>query len=237
MPKNTPSLVLFPGALGVAVALCLAASSGLAPALPSTAPEKTSAGLSQESQMNTDSSNILFCVGDSIVEGLSLHEVAGFAVSNAGIGGAGVRAFLSRAGDILPHAQGTTVLLAVGVNDVNRGHTFSAKVWEAEYRKLCAQLAAVAARFIVQTVLPVEKRQPWGDRLFPAERIAMMNDIIRNIAKKQGYCLIDMYARFADPKGFMPAGATTDGVHLTGASYVAWREYWEKQLPRCREGK
>ena len=238
MPKNTPPHVLFPGALGVAAALlCLAASPYPASARPPSAPVKTSSWLNQVSPMKTERSNILFCVGDSIVEGLSLREVAGFTVSNAGIGGAGVRTFLGRTADILPHAQGTTVLLAIGVNDVNRGHAFSAKAWETDYRELSAQLAAGAASFIVQTVLPVEKRRPWGDQFFPAERIAAMNDIIRNVAKERGYRLIDMHARFAGKDGFMPAGATTDGVHLTGASYATWREYWELQLPRCREGK
>ena len=237
MPKKTPPCLLFLGALGVAGALCLTASPDLAPAQPSSAPAKTSAWLGQASHMQTTRSNILLCVGDSIVEGLSLREVAGYAISNAGIGGAGVRTFLHRAGDILPHERGTTVLLAIGVNDASRGHAFSAKAWEAEYRELCAQLAAGSARFIAQTVLPVEKRRPWGEQFFPAERITAMNDIIRSVAKTQGYCLIDMHARFADKDGFMPEGATTDGVHLTSASYAIWREYWEEQLPRCREGK
>ena len=40
--------------------------------------------------MKEDHSNILICVGDSIVEGLHIQEVAGFTLLNAGISGAGV---------------------------------------------------------------------------------------------------------------------------------------------------
>jgi len=184
--------------------------------------------------MKTERSTILFCVGDSIVAGLPLREAAGFTIVNAGISGAGVRTFLHRAENILPPERGTTVLLAIGVNDASAGPAFAALAWEAEYRELCTQLAAGAARFIAQTALPVEKFQPWGDQLFFVEHINTINAIIRRLAKEQGYCLIDMHAHFADKDGFMPPGGTTDGVHLTGASYEKWREYWEEQLPHCR---
>ena len=184
--------------------------------------------------MQGDRSNILFCVGDSIVEALYLQEVAGFTLVNAGISGAGVRTFLHRTGNILPQAQGTSVLLAIGINDA---WDFSAEAWGAEYRELCTQLAADAAKFIVQTVLPLEKHPLWGGQRLPFENIAAMNDIIRSFAKERGYCLIDMYAHFADKDGFMLEGGTTDGVHLTDDSYARWRKYWEQELPRCRKGR
>jgi lysophospholipase L1-like esterase len=215
--------------------VCLAASLGAVS--PSSASEKTAVGRDKATHMTTtDRSNTLFCVGDSIVEDLRLHETAGYAVFNAGISGAGVRTFLRSGGNILQQARGTTVLLAIGVNDAHQGATFSAETWEAEYRELCARLAAGAAGFIAQTVLPLEKSQLWGEPSF-IEHINTMNGIIRNVAKERGYCLIDMHAHFADRDGWMLAGGTTDGVHLTGASYEKWREYWEEQLPRCRKGK
>jgi lysophospholipase L1-like esterase len=182
--------------------------------------------------MQEERSNILFCVGDSIVEDLYLREVAGFTLVNAGISGAGVRTFLHRTENILPQAQGTSVLLAIGIND---SWELSAEDWGAEYRELCTQLAAGAAKFIAQTVLPLEKHPRWGGQRLPFETIAAMNDIIRSFAKERGYCLIDMHAYFADKDGFMLEGATTDGVHLTDGSYAAWHRHWERELARCRE--
>jgi len=188
-------------------------------------------------QITTERSPVLLCVGDSLVEDLPLHTVAGFNIVNAGISGAGVLTLLHCAPDLLSQARGATVLLAIGVNDANRGHAFSAGDWEAWYRELCVQLAAGAANFIVQTVLPVEKRLPWGEQLFSSSRIATINERIRNLAGERGYALIDMHARFAAADGFMPAGFTVDGVHLTGASYAMWHACWEEQLPRFRKGR
>jgi lysophospholipase L1-like esterase len=226
-------LILLLAVLGAAWALC-PASSAAASALSSHAPVKAAVGRNQASQMHEDRSNILYCVGDSIVEGLHLREAAGFTLVNAGISGAGVRTFLHRTGNILPQAQGTTVLLAIGINDA---WAFSAEAWGADYRELCMRLASGAAKFIVQTVLPLEKHPLWGGQRLPFANITAMNDIIRSFAKERGYCLIDMHAYFADKDGFMRKGATTDGVHLRGDSYAAWRKYWEQELPRCREGR
>jgi lysophospholipase L1-like esterase len=66
------------------------------------------------------------------------------------------------------------------------------------------------------------------------DEVRQINDVIRDLAQRNGYLLVDYYAAVADPEGTLPAAETSDGMHCSPAIYdrmaVALRPILDRAL-------
>jgi len=92
----------------------------------------------------------------------------------------------------------------------------------------------IQAKVFVSTVLPVVndavEKKGLGSSYFDIDKIHVMNDAIREIARENGYALIDSFAALADSEGYLPAALSTDGVHLSQEGYGAWKDVLRKHV-------
>jgi lysophospholipase L1-like esterase len=66
------------------------------------------------------------------------------------------------------------------------------------------------------------------------EEIRQINEAVRDLARKEGYLVVDYYAAVAEPDGTLPAAETDDGLHCSPAIYdrmaVALRPVLDRAL-------
>lgn len=192
------------------------------------APTRESMITMQKSQFPKDG---LVLLGDSITDGL-LFTDSNFPVLNAGIGGSTTSSYLPFAKRFLKGMQPKAVLVAIGINNAHAG--FSPEAFSEQYAALCASAKETGATVFVSTVLPVVndaiEKKGLGSSYFDTDKIHVMNDAIREIARENGYALIDSFAALADSEGYLPAELSTDGVHLSQEGYRAWKDVLRKHV-------
>lgn len=81
--------------------------------------------------------------------------------------------------------------------------------------------------YYIQGIPPVTAEKSAADAHYPQSRIIGLNDRLARLAYGRGLHYLDLYTPLADGSGALrPAYATgSDGIHLNGAGYDAWREY------------
>ena len=57
------------------------------------------------------------------------------------------------------------------------------------------------------------------------EHLRVYNELTQKVAQEKQVVYLDLYSAFVGEDGQLPADASTDGVHLSGAYYKAWLEY------------
>jgi lysophospholipase L1-like esterase len=175
---------------------------------------------------------------------------------NAGIGGNNTVDLLKRIDqDCLVHQPDLTILM-IGTNDMNSRKHVALPEYEANLRKIVAQLVAANSRVLMMTILPVH--EPYLYTRHPqafyvpeghAKRKEKVNAVIRKIAADYKQDLLDMGYIFQqvgdvgeDMESLIQNVANSkkeDGVHPTPAGYrtiaVAVYEYiTQRQLPQSR---
>ena len=72
------------------------------------------------------------------------------------------------------------------------------------------------------------------------EEVRQINDVVRELAQRKGYLLVDYYAAVAEPDGTLPAADTSDGMHCSPAIYdrmaVALRPVLDRALKQAGAG-
>ena len=170
--------------------------------------------------------NGVLLIGDSITEGLVLPQVCGLPVINAGIGGAGVSAFVTRVNKMISITKPRIVVVALGVNDAHGDPNFVDSIvseWIKIYSEIVHLIKARQAEPVLMTILPVEDGKALGKGYFNSSQILMMNKKIIELAEKNNVVAIDSFANLASDDGLAYSGATIDGVHLTRSSYDVWK--------------
>jgi lysophospholipase L1-like esterase len=189
-------------------------------------PTRQSMILMQVAQLPARGSVVL--LGDSITDGLFLSSNSGNLL-NAGIGGAEVADVLSLAKKIFDRVKPSVMLVTIGINNAMKGREqFNPESLRREYTEICKYISSKGTRLILSTVFPVAKNRPLGDVYFDMERVRRINGIIKAVAEEERIELLDGFAYFVDPEGYLPSELTTDGVHLNAAGY----EKWKKRLAR-----
>jgi lysophospholipase L1-like esterase len=180
-------------------------------------------------------------LGDSITEGARIERICGLPVLNAGIGGTGVMYFNNNAKDFLTIARPNIVVIALGINDARfilKGKKEERlRQWKHQYSKLVQQVQNIGSVPVLTTILPVERHKPLGDTYFSIEIIDEFNSVILRMAREDGFLVIDLYDAFAEDNGYMPQGATVDGVHLSAQSYGKWIDSITKGVVKALQSK
>jgi lysophospholipase L1-like esterase len=133
----------------------------------------------------------------------------------------GVSFLRQAAGKILRRYNPGSVWVCIGINDIwDINNDLRLQAWETEFADLCAQIIAHGAKLYGSTLMPVEKIG-FGAAMSLDWILKTNQAIIRQVNNHNGI-VVDSYRRFAQPDGYLPRGASEDGVHLALATYAQW---------------
>jgi lysophospholipase L1-like esterase len=160
-----------------------------------------------------DANEPIVVLGDSIVRQAALPRMlCKRPVINAGIDGSttssGLDGMLKKA---IGTKQAAMIVVSLGINDAERND--SAETYKQNYTALLAGLKGISPRLAVTSVTPLEAGKPEiGHRTQPL--IDTYNAVLTDIGGSANASVITVPA--------MPAGFSTDGVHLGAAGYAIW---------------
>jgi lysophospholipase L1-like esterase len=168
-------------------------------------------------------------LGDSITEGFDVTKYfPGRRVLNRGIGADVIgnampaddhRGLLQRLDNSVFDCAPTDVFILIGINDLGAGR--SVETMEAGYRELLKRIRAKRPdlRIHVQSVLPT--RGKFDKHNAP---VRDFNERLKKLATEFKCSFIDLHAVMRDEKGELKSEFTPEGLHLTEAAYLVWRE-------------
>lgn len=192
--------------------------------------------VSQFEILPISSDDIVF-VGNSITDGGEFAELFGMPnIKNRGISGDVTQGVIDRIHQVTK-GHPKKVFLLIGINDVS-----AAKVKEPTEKRFNEIADTIAMRYeqivdsiqinspqtklYVQSVFPLNFEKKKHKKLSGKEPVVpLLNDRIRKIAKKHNVEYIDLWPVLATPDGHLNPDYTLDGLHLTGAGYLAWTKY------------
>lgn len=152
-------------------------------------------------------------LGDSIVRQAQLPRMlCKRPVVNAGIDGSttssGLDGMLKKA---IGDKKAALIVVSLGMNDAETKD--SVESYKQNYTALLTALKTMTSRLAVVSITPLEAGKPEvGNRTQQA--LDNYNAALPDIAREAGATLITLPP--------MPAGATSDGVHLSASGYTLW---------------
>ena len=116
------------------------------------------------------------------------------------------------------------IYISLGVNEL--GWVYPETFIE-KYGQLLDRLRALQpeAALYIQALIPVTAERSKRDEVFNNERIALYNRLIVEMAVEKGIALLTPGDALVGEDGALPADASVDGIHLTGAYCNKWAEY------------
>lgn len=160
--------------------------------------------------------NDIVFIGNSLTEGgkdwAKRFNVAN--VKNRGIGGDVPAGVLERLGEIY-YFKASKVFILIGAVELynHKSPDFIANNIIKIVDNIHLNLSQT--EIYVQTITPTH-HQDW------IEKIAAINEILRNNDIAHNYILIDIHALLKDSNGLIKKEYTTDGVHLSEEGYNIW---------------
>ena len=144
-------------------------------------------------------------------------------VLNAGISGARVVESLPFLESLLAATRGPLVVLSMGVNDAFGEAGAAPEQFAAAYEGLVQAVLADKRRLVLVNLPPLEHDKPEARR-FDAAKVALYNELVAGIADRRGVPLVDVHRLLTARRAAQGQGQTVDGVHLSPAAAVAWRD-------------
>lgn len=147
-----------------------------------------------------------------------------------GIGGDTSKGLLNR----LSLTQGFTpkiIFLEIGINDLMQGVPIDTITcnYDAILERLILQHPT--SRVYVESIYPISRSFEDNKQFYATrENIQEVNERIIQISKKKGCELLDTYKILSGEKGYLKDEYSCDGMHLTGAGYLALITEMENNL-------
>lgn len=168
--------------------------------------------------------DIIF-LGNSITDGGEWSELfADQRIKNRGISGDNTIGVLNRLDEVY-NRKPAMVFLLIGTNDLARNTAADTIV-----KNIC-RIAALIKQFspqtklFVQSIFPVNERfGKFSGHMSKKKEISEVNRQLRFYASEYRYSYVDLFAALADSSGRLDTAYTNDGLHLTGAGYLRWKE-------------
>lgn len=146
-------------------------------------------------------------------------------VLNRGISGDRTEWMLRRLDPIIA-GHPKRLFLLIGTNDLAAG---------IAPEQVAENVARIVDRFreesrwtkiFVQSVLPVNGKEFgfFRDHYARAADIPRLNELLRTLCEERNVVFIDLYTPFCDEEGHLDSTCTNDGLHITGAGYLRWRD-------------
>lgn len=172
-------------------------------------------------------------IGDSRMQGLMIYSgVTGTGYTEPGLD---VKSVISKpfvwsngVKITIPEALTLTtydhVFIKLGMNELGWRST---DLFIAEYGKFIdiVKNAQPNAKIYVMAILPVTEKKNSDGSVYNNARIAEFNALIGNMTANKGVNYLNLNLNLSDSNGFLPADATTDGVHLNSAYCKKWIGY------------
>jgi len=172
-------------------------------------------------------------MGNSITEGwLSLDPAffEGRPYINRGISGQTSPQMLLRFRQDVINLMPDVVVILAGTNDI-AGNTGPATL-----ETIMGNIASMAelakankTKVVLSSVLPAFD-YPWKPGMHPVEKIAKLNDMIKEYAAKNNCVYLDYYGAMADERKGLPKALSPDGVHPNLAGYKIMEPLAEKAI-------
>lgn len=171
------------------------------------------------------SGDIVF-LGNSLTDGCEWAELFDNRhIKNRGISGDRADWMLRRI-DTLLAGHPKKLFLLIGTNDLAAGRTPQQIV--DDIRRLVERFRTESrwTKIYIQSLLPVNGRV--SDRFkrhyAHAAEIVETNRLLEALCAEEEIFYLDIHSALADENGDLDQAYTNDGLHLTGAGYMVWRD-------------
>lgn len=164
-------------------------------------------------------------LGNSITERGNWNELfKNKHIVNRGIGGDVSFGLLNRIDEVVA-SKPQIIFLMIGINDI--GRTVPVNVIAGKTRKIIQVIKKKSpkTKLYLQSVLPINEKVILYDYMKnKSDQIILLNERLKPMAKEEGIRYLDIYSKFADENGQLLLECTSDGIHLSAAGYLKWRE-------------
>lgn len=177
----------------------------------------------QTSNFEPQINHMIIFLGDSITEwGDWKTLLSEFDIENYGVHGNKTYQVIERVGELFGK-KADQLFLLIGINDL--GDNRSISDIENDYIELLKLLLEnnVAQKFNLISVLPVQPHK-WKKPGLTIYNINKLNDKIKVVAENQSLNFVDIHFSFTDENGELKEEFTTDGLHLSEAGYLNYKD-------------
>ncbi len=203
-----------------------------------------SLSVSENTAVDDDYFSDAVFIGDSRTDGLRLY---GGLITPTYLSAKSISVLNIEYEDVIPAGSGTyvpiltalswnsyaKVYIMLGINEI--GLTPSS--FSESYSKLIDSIREIQPDAIIylQAIIPVDRAKENSGTVYNNENIQRFNEEILNIANEKHVYYVDTYTALADEDGFLPDGASYDGVHLMRTYCENWRDYLKTHTidPSC----
>jgi len=176
-------------------------------------------------QLPVNKKAILFW-GDSITHWGDWAELLGFKkVLNRGIAGDNTYGLKARVDEVVRH-QPEKLFILIGTNDLNKKIPVSYII--ENYRQIISDIQRMSphSKIFVQSVFPINDKLI-GRQYYTGtnEEILKLNEALQTMAQSARVTYVNVYEALSEGKNQLEEKYTYDGLHLSGAGYLAWVSY------------
>lgn len=169
--------------------------------------------------------NCIIWLGDSITDGCEWSELfPNYNNLNRGVSSDNTFGVLNRLPEII-RRKPAKIFILIGINDIARN--IPVDVILRNYTKMVERIQQESPRtkIYVQSLLPTNNQfTQFKNHQNKEAVIQTVNKGIAQLAIDKKINFIDLYAAFQDKEGRLDVRFTNDGLHLTGAGYLRWKE-------------
>ena len=159
-------------------------------------------------------------LGDSLIEDFPLDEFFKHKnVINCGIRDDGIQGVAERLDICIESAEPRKIYLMAGIKDLLREPPEAFEKLSRRFEKLIRGIKrnGPEAGITVFSLLP-----PAGSHSGKKHLVDRFNDLLREVAKKEGLIYLDLHPYFADEKGELHSTLTMEGMDLNSDGYLIW---------------
>ena len=162
------------------------------------------------------SGSVVF-LGDSITQGLNVAAITNQAI-NYGIGMDTSYGLLRRVSQYNSLTHASTIVIAIGINDLIRVKRSPADVLK-NYKAILQRLPP-ETKVIMQAVFPVDETKGLSGT---NGKIIQLNEMLKSLAEDKGHTFINIQGVFLNNEGNLKSLLHVgDGLHLSSEGYKLW---------------
>ena len=118
----------------------------------------------------------------------------------------------------------------IGINDIGRNVPVDVVAGKIREITQVIKKKSPKTKLYLQSVLPINENIIWYDYMKKkSDQIVLLNEKLKLIADEEDICYLDLYSHFTDKQGQLLAKYTADGIHLSAAGYLKWRDIFREE--------
>lgn len=172
-----------------------------------------------------DTNNEIIFLGNSITDGCDWSELfRNSNIKNRGISGDITDGILFRLDEVV-RSNPNQIFIMIGVNDLSQNKSPDFVLTNYSKILLAIKEASPKTQVFVQSILPVNDGfGKFENHTNKGAEIKQVNKQLASLARNFNYSYIDLTDAFSDKDGKLIKEYTNDGLHLTAAGYLAWKD-------------